>query len=87
MPEKEYEKYMEREDYEGQTWADYLKSGYESVKTRYEDLHKMIVKYEAGTLDFTPKCSLELLKRQAKAMGEYLYVLELRAEIEGIELE
>ena len=64
-----------------------FKAEYEYVKRKYNNLHRMIVQYEAGTLDFTPNCSLELLKRQAKAMGEYLYVLELRAEIEGIELE
>ena len=44
------------------------------------------MKYEAGTLDFTPDCSLELLKEQASAMGKYLYVLEVRAQIEKIEL-
>ena len=46
----------------------------------------MVVKYEAGTLNFTPKCSLELLKEQKKHMGMYLNCLEIRAEIEGIEL-
>lgn len=45
----------------------------------------MCVKYEAGTLDFTPTCSLGLLKAQKAAM-EYLYCLEIRAEIEGIKL-
>lgn len=70
-----------------ETWADRFRAEYGYVKRKYNNLHKMIVQYEAGTLDFTPNCSLELLKRQAKAMGEYLYALELRAEIEGIELE
>lgn len=59
---------------------------YTQLKERYEKLHRMCVKYEAGTLDFTPNCPLELLKRQKKAMGEYLNVLEIRAEIEGIQL-
>jgi hypothetical protein len=44
----------------------------------------MIVKYEAGTLAFKPNCPLELLKKQAAAMGQYLYILEVRAEIENI---
>ena len=47
----------------------------------------MIIKYEAGTLDFTPNCSLELLKEQKRYMGEYLRVLEIRSEIENIDLE
>ena len=69
--------------------ADYkerFKAEYYQTKIRYEKLHKMVVKYEAGTLNFTPKCSLELLKQQKSFMGQYLYTLEIRAEIEGIEL-
>lgn len=60
---------------------------YRQLKERYEKLHKMIIKYEAGTLDFIPNCSIDLLKRQARVMGEYLYILEMRAEIEDIDLE
>lgn len=60
---------------------------YRELKDRYQKLHKIIVKYEAGTLDFELNCSIELLKRQAKAMGEYLYILEVRAEIEDLALE
>ena len=63
-----------------------FKAEYYQTKIRYEKLHKMVVKYESGTLNFTPNCSLELLKRQAAAMGNYLYCLEMRALIEGIEL-
>ena len=63
-----------------------FKAEYYQTKIRYEKLHKMVVKYESGTLNFTPFCSLELLKRQAATMGNYLYCLEMRAEIEGIEL-
>jgi hypothetical protein len=46
----------------------------------------MVVKYEAGTLDFTPDCPLDLLKNQKAAMGKYLYTLEVRAQIEKIDL-
>ena len=46
----------------------------------------MTIKYEAGTLDFEPDCSLELLEEQAGFMGMYLHTLEVRAEIEKIEL-
>lgn len=63
-----------------------MKDEYHQLKTRYDKLHSMVVKYEAGTLEFSPNCSLELLKQQKKAMGEYLYCLEVRAQIEGIEL-
>jgi hypothetical protein len=63
-----------------------MKDEYHQLKNRYEKLHKMCIKYEAGTLDFTPDCPLELLKEQKSAMGNYLRCLEVRAEIEHIEL-
>lgn len=69
--------------------ADYkerFKAEYIQTKIRYEKLHRMCIKYEAGTLNFEPACSLELLKEQKAAMGNYLRCLEVRAEIEGIEL-
>ena len=63
-----------------------MKAEYWQVKHRYDSLHRMVVKYEAGTLDFTPSCSLELLKEQKSAMGKYLYVLEVRSQIENVNL-
>ena len=63
-----------------------FKAEYLQTKIRYEKLHKMIVKYEAGTLDFTPTCPIELLKEQASYMGKYLYILEVRAQLEGVNL-
>lgn len=72
---------MQSDDYK-----DRFKAEYWQTKIRYDKLHRMTVKYEAGTLDFTPTCSLELLKTQKAAMGQYLYALEVRAEMEGIDL-
>ena len=63
-----------------------MKKEYWQLKDRYNKLHQMLVKHEAGTLDFTPTCSLELLKEQKAAMGNYLRCLEIRAEIEGVKL-
>ena len=68
-------------------YKDRFRAEYYQTKERYQRLHLMIIKYEAGTLDFQPDCPLELLKRQAKAMGEYLYVLEMRAQLEEIDLK
>ena len=70
--------------------ADYkerFKAEYHQTKIRYDKLHKMCTYYEAGTLDFEPTCSLELLTKQKAAMGQYLHCLEVRAEIEGITLQ
>ena len=64
-----------------------FKAEYNQVKIRYDKLDEMTVKYEAGTLNFTPSCSLELLKEQKKYMGCYIRCLKIRAEIEGIDLE
>ena len=72
---------MNSPDYKERFKAEYLQT-----KIRYQKLHRMCIKYEAGTLDFKPTCSLELLKEQKAAMGRYLGCLEVRAEIEGIEL-
>lgn len=69
--------------------ADYkerFKAEYMQAKIRLEKLRKMITKYQAGTLGFTPACSLELLKEQVEPMQLYLDVLEVRAEIEGVQL-
>ena len=46
----------------------------------------MIVKYEAGTLNFIPNCDIELLQSQLDAMDTYLYCLEVRAQVEDIDL-
>lgn len=63
-----------------------FKAEYFQTKIRYEKLHKTIIRYEAGTLNFTPSCSIDLLKEQAANMGKYLYILEIRAEIEDVDL-
>lgn len=62
------------------------KGEYAFVKDKYEKLHRMIIKREAGKLTFTPNCPIEQWKAQAAAMGAYLYQLEIKAEIEEIEL-
>lgn len=72
---------MVSNDYKERFRAEYLQT-----KIRYDKLHNVILHYEANALDFEPQCSLETLKAQAKYMGQYLYMLELRAVIEGIEL-
>ena len=81
MTLKDTIKLMESEDYKERFKAEYYQT-----KIRYNKLHEMIIKYEAKTLDFKPNCSLDLLKEQASYMGNYLKTLEIRAEIEKIDL-
>lgn len=70
---------MNSDDYKERFIAEYYQT-----KIRYDKLHRMITKYEAGTLEFEPKCPIELLQEQANFMGRYLHTLEIRAEIEEI---
>lgn len=72
---------MNSEDYKDRFKAEYLQT-----KIRYDKLHKMLVKYEAGTLNFTPSCPILVLQNQKSFMGNYLKQLEIRAEIENIDL-
>lgn len=72
---------MNSEDYKERFKAEYYQT-----KIRYDKLHSLLIKHEAGTLNFTPTCSIDLLYEQKRNMGQYLYCLEVRAEIEEIEL-
>lgn len=63
-----------------------FKIEYAELKERCNKLYRMLVKCEGGTLDFTPTCPVDLLKKQYEIMSQYLYILEVRAEIEGVEL-
>lgn len=72
---------MQSDDYKERFRAEYWQT-----KLRYDKLDDMTVKYEAGTLNFTPTCSLDLLKMQQQYMGNYLRCLRIRAELEGVKL-
>lgn len=78
-----------------------FKSEYWQTKIRYEKLKKFNTKIEAAEIMKRPDCFVEpnktsapdhdcpanLLLSQQHTMGEYLHQLELRAEIEKINLE
>lgn len=72
---------MRSADYKERFVAEYMQ-----LKIRYNNLHKMIVKKEAGTLSFEPTTPILILKNQKSFMGQYLNQLEIRAEIEQIPL-
>ena len=79
------------DDYKARFMAEYYQT-----KIRYEKLKKFNTKIEAArnTQYCSPKevempkhdCPDELLREQQSVMGSYLHLLELRAEIEGIDL-
>ena len=64
-----------------------FKAEYWQGRIRYSKLFRMLVKYKAGTLGFIPDCSFELLEEQLYVMRKYLMLLEVRAEVEKINLE
>ena len=72
---------MNSEDYVARFKAEYWQT-----KIRYDKLCSMLIKERAGKLDFTPTCGFDLLEDQKYYMNEYLNVLRVRAEIEGINL-
>jgi hypothetical protein len=72
---------MNSPDYKERFKAEYLQ-----LKIRYTKLYNMLIKYKAGVLGFSPRCSYDILLEQLRAMGQYIMLLEARAKIEGIEL-
>lgn len=73
--------YMNSSDYKDRFIGEYWQT-----RIRYDKLHDMTVRYEAGKLNFTPSCPLDLLKEQKKYMEMYLNKLEIRAVLEDIDL-
>lgn len=73
-----------------------FKAEYWQLKIRYEKLKKFntkieaaeLMRYEKKTVE-EPKhdCPYHFLRDQQRVMGEYLHILEVRAEIEGINLD
>lgn len=61
---------------------------YAEVRIRHDRLDNILKKWKAGELPscFSPSCSYSLLDRQLRAMSEYIFILEERARIEGVEL-
>lgn len=72
---------MQSGNYKGRFIAEYWQT-----KIRCDRLHQMIIKYDAGTLGFEPSCRIDLLRSQRMMMEQYLEILEIRAEIENIDL-
>ena len=73
---------MQSEDFKERFKAEYYQ-----LKIRMERLKSMLDKYRDGTLNFTPKCSYELLYEQYVYMKDYMVILVQRASIEDIDLE
>lgn len=82
MELKDTIKLMESKDYKERFKAEYYQT-----KIRWEKLSDLIERYNSKTLDFKPKCSLDFLLIQYNAMGVYLNLLRMRANIEEVRLD
>lgn len=76
---------------EKQDWKTRLVDEYLQLRERYEKLRAFNNKREAENFleDIKERkeyYATELLRAQQRIMGEYLHLLELRAELEGIDL-
>ena len=67
-------------------WKERFRKEYYELRERFQKLDRMISLYEKGQIEFQPKCSIDLLKRQRSVMWDYLSILEQRAKIEEINL-
>lgn len=67
-------------------YRDRFRAEYFQLKIRKDKLRTMLIKHEAGTLNFEPTCDITVLDSQLYYMEEYLKQLEVRAEVEGIDL-
>lgn len=70
--------------------ADYkerFKAEYYQQQIRFVGLMNMCGKWDVGELKFTPTCPRSTYELQLKAMRDYMTILEMRAVMEGIELD
>lgn len=72
------------------TSADYkdrFKAEYHQLKTRINNLEKMLSDWDAGQLNFQPTCEREMYGKQLTVMNDYLIILTLRAIEEHINID
>lgn len=81
MELKETVKMMQSENYKERFKAEYYQ-----LKIRMEKLKTMLEKWDDDKLNFVPTCPRSVYNAQIKAMKDYIIVLELRANIEGVQL-
>jgi hypothetical protein len=66
-------------------WKDRFVAEYRQLDERIKGLSIMLEAWDK--LSFTPNCSKELLESQLAYMKKYKHVLDVRADIEEINLE
>lgn len=64
-----------------------FKAEYKQVVIRLNKLEDMLQRYNNNELNFKPNCPISILEEQSEHMAKYADILELRAAIEGINLD
>lgn len=67
-------------------YKEQFKAEYYQAVIRYKKLRDMLVKWDNGTLGFSPTCPRSTYNMQIKAMTDYIAALEVRAAMEKIVL-
>lgn len=70
---------MQSADYKERFEAEYYQ-----LMIRIEKLDTMLNRWDAGELDFEPTCPYDMLAAQLAAMRSYIFIMRMRAELEGI---
>lgn len=60
-----------------------LMAEYMQLRIRYKKLSNMLSDYDKGTLSFTPKTPIHILRDQCNLMYDYLMILNQRLHIES----
>lgn len=60
-----------------------LTAEYFQLRIRYRKLCDMLYDYDKGTLSFTPKTPINILRDQCNLMYDYLLILNQRLHIEA----
>lgn len=69
-----------------ENYKERFKAEYYQVLIRQKKLKEMCDKWDEGKLNFTPTCPRSTYIFQLNAMTDYLYIMEMRAQMEGIKL-
>lgn len=73
---------MESVDYKERFQAEYYQ-----VKIRYSKLINMLLQWDNDNLNFAPTCPRSTYDLQVRAMRDYMTILEMRAVMEGIDID
>lgn len=68
-------------------WKERFKAEYDQLKIRYFGLMNMCGKWDRNELNFEPTCPRGTYELQLESMRNYMTILEMRAVMEGIELD